>query len=106
MKKVYEKLVRDKIPEIINKGGNKCVIATLSDEEYCKKLEEKLFEEVNEFKSDKTVEELADILEVVYALAKNMGVSKTELEDLRLKKVNSRGGFEEKILLKWVEERE
>jgi predicted house-cleaning noncanonical NTP pyrophosphatase (MazG superfamily) len=106
MKKVYEKLVRDKIPEIINKGGNKCVIATLSDEEYCKKLEEKLFEEVNEFKSDKTVEELADILEVVYALAKNMGVSKTELEDLRLKKANSRGGFEEKILLKWVEGRE
>ena len=52
------------------------------------------------------IRELADILEVVYALAKNMGVSKTELEDLRLKKANSRGGFEEKILLKWVEGKE
>ncbi len=104
--KIYNKLVRDLIPEIIEKSGNKCVIEHLDDESYLKYLEEKLFEEAKEYQTDKTVEELADILEVVYALAKAKGVSISRLENLRKEKREKRGGFENKIFLKTVEERE
>ena len=102
MQKIYNKLVRDKIPNIIQKSGNKCVIATLSDEEYAKMLDKKLCEEVEEYQQDKTIEELADILEVVYAIAKNKGVSACELENVRLKKLSERGGFDDKTLLQAV----
>ncbi len=106
MTKIYNKLVRDRIPEIIEKSGNKCVIEQLDDESYLKYLEEKLFEEAKEYQTDKSVEELADVLEVVYALAKTKGVSVSQLENLRKEKCEKRGGFENKIFLKTVEERE
>ena len=96
---VYNKLVRDKIPEIIASKGGKAEIRILSDEEYACFLEKKLDEEVAEFHKDKTVEELADILEVVYALADSMGCSRKELLEVYEKKHESRGGFAEKILL-------
>ena len=99
MKKVYNKLVRDKIPEIIEKSGNKCVISTLSDEEYAKMLDEKLLEEVAEYKADKNAEELADILEVVYAIAKNKGITEEDLNEIRAQKQHKRGGFDKKIYL-------
>jgi predicted house-cleaning noncanonical NTP pyrophosphatase (MazG superfamily) len=99
MKKDYNKLVRDLIPEIIQKSGNKCVISTLNDEDYAKELEKKLLEEVNEYLSDKNAEELADILEVLYALAALKGVTACELEQIRAKKSKARGGFENKIFL-------
>ena len=106
MKKVYNKLVRDKIPEIIEKSGNKCVIATLSDEEYAKMLDEKLLEEVAEYKADKNAEELADILEVICAIAKNKGILEEDLKEIRAQKQHKRGGFDKKILLKEVEEQD
>lgn len=96
---IYNKLVRDKIPEIIENNGSKAEIRILSDEEYRRFLEAKLDEEVGEYRRDQTPEELADILEVVYALAAAQGVSKSELLEIYQKKHDSRGGFEKKILL-------
>lgn len=95
----YNKLVRDRIPEIIqSKGGtSKTHIAT--SDEYDKKIREKLVEEVKEFIESNNPEELADILEVIYAIGGRMGVSKAALEDLRKRKAEERGGFEEGIIL-------
>lgn len=104
MAKIYNKLVRDKIPQIIQKSGNRCVIATLSDKEYNKKLNEKLLEELKEWQDSNNVEELCDIAEVLYALASVQGVSESDFEHIRLKKKEERGGFSKKILLERVEE--
>ena len=102
--KEYHKLIRDRIPEIIDSTGRSAVIRTLSDEEYPIYLEAKLNEEVGEYHRDKTAEELADILEVVYALAANMGVSRDELMEIYQKKHDDRGGFEKKLFLISAEE--
>ena len=95
----YNKLVRDKIPQIIQSTGGKAEIRILSDEEYVHYLKAKLNEEVAEFHKDQTVEELADILEVVYALADAIGCNQRELMDVYQRKHDARGGFSEKILL-------
>ena len=63
--KVYNKLVRDKIPEIIEADGKTCKTKILSDEEYIAALETKLNEEVAEYQADKNLEEMADVLEAV-----------------------------------------
>ena len=97
--KIYNKLIRDKIPEIIESKGGKADIRTLSDEEYLVHLEAKLDEEVGEYHKDKTAEELADILEVVYALAESIGCSREELLEAYEKKHAARGGFEKKLFL-------
>lgn len=96
---IYNKLVRDKIPEIIASKGGKAEVRMLSDDEYRTFLEAKLDEEVGEYHRDKNAEELADILEVVYALATSIGCSREELMELYEKKHEARGGFEKKILL-------
>lgn len=96
---VYNKLVRDKIPEIIENKGGKATFRILSEEEYPIFLEAKLEEEVGEYHRDKTVEELADILEVVYALAAVHGVSKEQLALVYHRKHEQRGGFDRKLLL-------
>lgn len=96
---VYNKLIRDRIPEIIASKGGNAEIRILSAEEYPVYLEAKLDEEVGEFHRDHTAEELADILEVVYALATEMGVSREELLDIYQKKHDARGGFEKRLLL-------
>ena len=103
MKKIYNKLVRDKIPEIIEKNGEKCIIETLSEEEYEKMLITKLDEELKEFKERKEPEELADLMEVVFALSELKGTSERKLMSIRNKKKKSRGGFTKRILLKEVE---
>ncbi len=97
--KVFNKLVRDKIPEIIEKDGRTCKTHILTDEEYIVALEEKLNEEVAEYQKDKNLEEMADVLEVLQAICLARGYSLDELEDLRKKKANSRGGFSKKIFL-------
>ena len=97
--KQYHKLIRDHIPEIIESKGGKAEIRILSDEEYPIYLEAKLDEEVGEYHRDKNVEELADILEVVYALAESIGCSREELLGTYEKKHAARGGFEKKIFL-------
>ena len=95
----YDKAIRDKIPEIIQKDGHSCNVKTLSDEEFLEQLEKKLSEEVTEYQNDKNLEELADILEVIYRIAQLKGVSKDELEKIRIKKSEERGGFEKNLFL-------
>lgn len=102
MKITYNKLVRDLIPQIIEKSGKTAVCDTLSEEAYLEMLDKKLVEEMNEYQTDKNLEELADILEVVYAIAEAKGSSAIGLEKLRAEKAVSRGGFKKKILLKEV----
>ncbi|SMC16446.1 Predicted house-cleaning noncanonical NTP pyrophosphatase, all-alpha NTP-PPase (MazG) superfamily [Clostridium acidisoli DSM 12555] len=100
--KIYNKLVRDKIPQIIEGDGKKCDIRIASKGEQAELLENKLQEEVNEFIEDKNIEELADIMEVLFGLAKNLGFSEKELIKKRDEKKDERGGFEEGIVLKKV----
>ncbi len=100
----YNKLVRDKIPEIIEMSGKRCVIETLTDEDYLKMLDAKLDEELAEYHQDQNLEELADLLEVIYACAVAHGYSVAELEQVRVDKAAKRGGFVERILLKEVNE--
>jgi predicted house-cleaning noncanonical NTP pyrophosphatase (MazG superfamily) len=103
--KTYKKLVRDHIPTIIrNEYKRTPHTRILSDEEYAVALLEKLHEEVQEYVHDKNTEELADILEVVYALARLHNTSPEQLEMIRKAKREKRGGFEEKIYLEFVEE--
>ena len=96
---VYNKLVRDRIPDLITAQGQKPHTRILDDGEYTRALEAKLDEEVGEYHRDRNVGELADILEVVYALAANLGCSREELEDTWRRKHDERGGFAQRIFL-------
>lgn len=99
MSKVYNKLVRDRIPEIIEASGKTCLTATLSDEAYIHMLDQKLNEELDEYQESKSMEELADLIEVIAAVAKARGCSWEELLRIRNQKRGKRGGFEKGILL-------
>ena len=96
---IHNKLVRDRIPEIIEASGRKCEWEVLSEDEYLARLDEKLQEELAEYLEDKSLEELADLLEVLMAVAEARG-SMAEVEAIRVEKKAKRGGFEKKILLK------
>ena len=102
---LYCKLVRDKIPEIIEKSGKHASIDILTDDEYEVFLELKLNEEVKEYHESHEVEELADILEVIISLAKIKGYDFQDLIDLQRKKASEKGGFSKKILLKVVSDK-
>ena len=104
MSVLYNKLVRDRIPEIIEMSGRTCTIEYLSDEDYLHMLEAKLDEELAEYHQDQSIEELADLLEVIRAVVIARGSSPEELERIRAKKAQKRGGFEKRILLKEVQE--
>ena len=104
MIKKYNKLVRDRIPEIIEGSGSTCVTEILSDEDYLKMLDAKLDEELAEYHADQNIEELADLMEVIRACAVARGYTVEELEQVRVEKAAKRGGFEKKILLKEVVE--
>lgn len=95
----YNKLVRDKIPKIIRRQGETPVCRVLSDGEYRLCLEKKLDEEVAEYHESAEIEELADILEVILALAKAQGCTQEELLAIYRRKHEERGGFDERILL-------
>ena len=95
----YNKAIRDKIPEIIEKSGNKPNIKTLSDDEFLKELENKLVEELEEYQGSKDVEELADILEVIYRIASLRGKSAEQLDEIRKGKSSERGAFEKNLFL-------
>lgn len=101
---LYSKLVRDKIPQIIEESGKRAITYTLSDKEYEVFLERKLDEETLEYHESKSVEELADILEVVIALAESKGLSFEDLMALRTEKAEKKGAFSEKIFLIAVSE--
>jgi predicted house-cleaning noncanonical NTP pyrophosphatase (MazG superfamily) len=95
----HGKLVRDKIPQIIRSNGQEPVIYRADTEEYCIRLRDKLREEVEEYlASDNDREELADILEVLYALARQAGTDQQQLEKLRAAKAERRGGFADRII--------
>ncbi|SFK79778.1 Predicted house-cleaning noncanonical NTP pyrophosphatase, all-alpha NTP-PPase (MazG) superfamily [Paenibacillus sp. 1_12] len=100
--KMYNKLIRDKIPQVMDAKGVAYSIRELSDREYVEKLNEKLQEELDEYiaaESIDQVEELADLVELVYAILDNKGVSVEEFEKVRLKKKEDRGAFSKKLLL-------
>lgn len=101
----YNKLVRDKIPEIIKKDNKECEIETASNEEKLELLKTKLNEEVNEFLEDNNIEELADVMEVLFGLVDSLGYSEEDLIKTRDKKKKERGGFKEGIILKKVIEK-
>ncbi|MFW6016353.1 MAG: phosphoribosyl-ATP pyrophosphohydrolase [bacterium] len=103
MKKVYNKLIRDKIPKIIENAGKDFKVETLNDKDYLASLIKKLQEELDEFSESEEIKELADLVEVIYAILEFKGVSLNEFEEIRLDKKNKRGGFEEKLFLVSVE---
>lgn len=93
------KAVRDFIPEILKLSGRKCMIRELSDSNFLPELENKLEEELEEYLKSKELEELADLLEVIYRIAELRSSSKAELEAVRQRKKHERGGFEKNLLL-------
>lgn len=95
----YNKAIRDKIPEIIKKSGHNSNIKKLPDSEFLTELEKKLNEEVAEYVESKSVEELADILEVIYKISELKGITKQNLEEIRIKKEHERGGFKDNLFL-------
>lgn len=100
MKYIYNKLVRDKIPENINSmNGRKCNYKILTEYEYIQELDKKLFEEAHEFIEEHSIEELADLMEVVLAIMKAKNISMEELENARKIKNNKKGSFNNKIYL-------
>lgn len=103
--KKYHKLVRDKIPEIIELSGKTCVTEILSDADYLRMVDAKLDEELAEYHKDQNIEELADLIEVIYAAAKARGYTLEQLETVRTEKAAKRGAFEKKFLLKEVIEK-
>lgn len=100
--KTYNKLVRDLIPQVIRQSGKECEIEVAPKEKRSALLEAKLMEEVNEYLEDKNLEELADVMEVLFGLAANLGCSEEDLLNKREEKLKERGGFKEGIVLKGV----
>ena len=95
----YNKLVRDRIPEIIESNGQTCTTKILDEAQYLEMVDAKLDEELAEYHKDQTVEELADLLEVIYAAGEARGYSRQQLEEIREKKAQQRGAFRKRILL-------
>lgn len=95
----YDKLVRDKIPDIIKQQGDFPKIEILDDKRYFDALNQKLKEELVEYLEDFNIDELADIAEVIHALVKHKGLTLNDFEKIRLKKYKERGGFDNKISL-------
>lgn len=109
MERVYNKLVRDKIPEIIKGKGETPVIRVLDNDEYKKELELKLYEEYKEVLESNELdrlEELADMIEVIRALTILEGSTLEEVMFIADKKNEKRGSFNEKIYLEKVIEGE
>ena len=104
MKKQINKLVRDHIPEICKRNGQTPETKILDDESYTSALKAKLCEEVEEYLSDRSIEELADIIEVIEALAENQGSSLAEIMELKKQKQKKNGAFKDKIYLISVEQ--
>jgi predicted house-cleaning noncanonical NTP pyrophosphatase (MazG superfamily) len=105
---ICNKLVRDRIPEILKNKGKQFSTRTLENEEYIKELKNKIFEELQEYinaeNDTDAIEELADLLEIIHALAECHGASFEMIEKVRQKKAEKRGGFKERIFLIEVED--
>lgn len=106
MRKEYHKLVRDKIPEIIQQSGSKCEILTLSESEYRQALRQKVVEEAQEVavaNEENIVTELADIYEVIDAIIESYGINRELIIAEQIRRRNERGGFQKRIKLLWTE---
>lgn len=98
--KQFNKLVRDKIPQIIRDNGDTPTVRIIEDDnEYLAALTEKLVEEAREVQEAPVLDELADTLEVLYATGKALGYTPEDIEKARLKKADERGGFDDKVFL-------
>lgn len=100
----YNKLIRDRIPEVIKKKGKACEVRTLNPEEYLFYLNKKLQEELDEYIQSGDITELMDLTEVIYSIVTLKGLTQSEFETLRLEKRAARGGFDKKLLLVSVSE--
>ena len=96
---VYNKVIRDRIPEIIEKSGNSANVKELSDSEFLIELENKLVEELEEYRESKSVEELADMVEVIYRILQLRGTTLEDFEKIRLEKAEKRGAFNKNLFL-------
>ena len=107
MKYEYNKLVRDKIPENINsKKGKKATYRVMQDEEYLKELNKKLIEESKEFVEENSIEELADVMEVIESIMKVKDIKIEDVKHIKEEKKLKKGGFDSKIFLEYVEEQD
>lgn len=102
----YNKIIRDKIPQVISAAGKKAVIRQESAQQTVLGLEQKLSEELGEYLQDHSLEEMADILEVLHGILHHRGISWEQLEAVRLEKKEKRGGFEKGLRLLEVIESE
>lgn len=98
----YDKLVRDRIPEIIRADGAQCETEVLTEEAYIAALDRKIDEELAEYRESQAMEELADLMEVIYTLAAQQGCSAQKFDEIRVKKQQEKGGFSERYFLKTV----
>ncbi|MEB3342505.1 nucleoside triphosphate pyrophosphohydrolase [Okeania sp.] len=106
MRQEYNKLVRDHMPEIIRKSGIECETVTLSEREYQQALRQKIIEEAQEVATANNADlviEIADLLEVVDALLKSYGISRNQVRLEKDKKRASKGDFDNKTMLLWVD---
>ena len=95
----YDKLVRDRIPEIIARSGKRAVTDMIPEKDMGPALDRKLQEEVGEYLESRNMEEMADVLEVLHGIALHMGIPWEKIEEERLRKREERGGFEKGIRL-------
>jgi predicted house-cleaning noncanonical NTP pyrophosphatase (MazG superfamily) len=103
MRKSYNKLIRDKIPEIIESSGKTYKLEIADTKLYREKLHEKLIEEASEFRDEPCTEEMADILEVLEALMSEYGISRDKVLEVKEKKATDRGAFEKRYILDYVD---
>lgn len=101
--KWYNKLVRDRIPDIINSGGEMAITKVLPYEQFVRCLNKKLIEEVQEFLTSNSVEELVDVFQVILTILDEHGISFNQFEEMRKKKAIEKGEFKKRFFLVCVE---
>ena len=101
---LYNKLVRDKVPEQIERSGKSCTVEVVDDDQYRALLDRKLDEEMDSYQAHRSADDLASLLELIHAAADARGWKWEELEQLRLKKRAQKGCYEKRLLLKQIEE--
>ena len=98
--KIYDKLVRDRIPEIIEYSGNHCEVEIVNDEVALEYLYKKLNEEIEKLLEDKHIEEIVDLVEVLFAIGKKYGYSEEDILNKRCEKRKKSSGFDYNFVLK------
>ncbi len=96
---IFNKLIRDKVPDLIKKQGKSCNTKVLNETEYLRYLNLKLKEEMDEYYESQNPDDLADVVEVIYALLKFREISLEEFETIRKTKLETNGGFDGRVLL-------